>query len=165
MSVNMTYIDLLPRDLNMELYCYFTYEELYTMGRDDKQVQELVYTEAFLNRKGLNFEEWHDEILNMVYEMLTSELLIIKRSNYHLPAKSIKLINRRNEVERTIQAPNIESALYDYLQYHLELSNTIPGMPYFIQALLIVRNFKISLIIEYVKKAATSDCQSYYLKL
>lgn len=111
--------------------------------------------------------------------MLNDQLYVIKRSNINLPSKKYSLIDNDKEVA-IIEASDIYSALYDFFQYHIEkrqayvsrvthydpmLSGTIPGLPYFIQSLMIVRAFSMKLIIEYVKKAATSEYETYYLKL
>ena len=45
------YIDALPIDLQRELYCYFTYRELYDMAVD-KRIRHLIYDKKFLHHKG-----------------------------------------------------------------------------------------------------------------
>jgi hypothetical protein len=175
----MNYLKVLPIDLRYEIYCFFEYEELAEMARNDDAVKDIVYTERFLNRKSLDIYECNSTTLKIIYEMLSDGLLEIKQHNANRPANKYTLIGctSNENISIKLEAPDIYSTLYDFLQYYMKDRKQSreyaarygrpligSGLEIFSQSLMSIGQFSLTLLIEYVKKIATNPYSPFWVR-
>lgn len=174
----MTYVKVLPIDLQYEIYSFLEYVELYQMAENDNAIKDIVYTERFLNRKSIDIYECNITAMKIIYEMLSDRLLEIKQYNANRPSNKYNLMGctYNGNIHVKLDAPDIYSTLYDYLQYymkdHEESRNRAirrgyawnnSGLEIFSQSLTSIGQFSLTLLIEYVKKMATSPYSAFYV--
>jgi len=129
-----TYIDILPSDLQHELYYYFTYKKLYALASNDSKVKSLVYNEKFLHSKGGHRRNRFDVTVNekdhyyymdkyfikIIQAMMIDYLKIISTKYNNEPMKTYTLINENHyHMDNNIvfQASNKYKALMDIILF------------------------------------------------
>lgn len=127
------YIDSLPIDLQRELYCYFTYKELYDMAVD-KRIRHLIYDRRFLYHKGsykcqnlYSYREKYYSIYDRYFIKIIEDMILDyleeignNKQNSSSENKVYVLINENHYAiypETYFQAANKYLALHDIILF------------------------------------------------
>jgi hypothetical protein len=165
----MNYVNILPSDLQIELYCYLPYGELCNSSQTNENIRKIVHTEHFLQRKkvpyDISYAQYHDfvSLVRIVTDMIMQKLYEIKQTNSHKPSKQFIICHNSHPPKRILcTGANIYCVLYDYLQYFnasfLGYGNYYRGHDFdkFVYCLLWGNSklFTLDNLIEYIKISA-----------